>query len=104
MEVQFSVLFFKPPGRATTPIGVILFDYNNQQFSVRLREDWEAIADPDDAEVLSGLCGHLTRLARELGGAKLLEYLENTCSLSVQISDRQGIQTTTSLEDALDDL
>jgi hypothetical protein len=103
VHAQFSVLTFTNPGGSVVPIGLLLFDPEAQLLLVRCRHDWDRIADPEDAEVLSALSEDLVRVARDLGAANVLEYLENTLSNSIEISARQRIETT-NLEDAIEDL
>ena len=103
MAAEFSVLSFARPGGLIVPIGVLLFDLNGQQLLVRCRQDWDSVAEGDDAEVLAALSDDLVQVARNLGAVKLLDYLEDTLSHSIQISTRQRIETT-NVEDALDEL
>jgi SOS-response transcriptional repressor LexA len=58
---------------------------------LRLRRDWDSIASDEDAEVLAELEDDLSLKANEMGGAALLEYLENNASNSLRVSDREAV-------------
>lgn len=92
VQAEFSVLSFTYPGGSIMPIGLLLFDPNAEQLLVRFRHDWDRVAEPEDAEVLSALSEDLVRVAQDLGSATRLNYLEDTLSNSIQISARQQIE------------
>jgi len=71
--------------------GVLLYDAEADAVHVKLRQDWEKVADPDDAEVLEHLENELRARSRELGGGRLLASLEDTLSHMVRVSDRESI-------------
>lgn len=99
----FSILSFAQPSGPTVPIGVLVFDPDREQLLVRCRQDWDRVAERDDAEVLSAVCEDLVELGRNLGGAKLLAYLEDTLSHCLRVSDRERIEARDQ-DDALDTL
>lgn len=89
---EFSILEAALPGRAVSPIGVLLLDPEADALYVRLRRDWESLASAEDAEVLAELEDDLLAKAREGGGASVLAYLESTLSESVRVTDRESVQ------------
>ena len=70
--------------------GVLLEDPEQNRLYVRLRRDWDAIAG-EDAEVFEELAADLEAKARELGARPLIEYLEQTLSNTLRISDAKEI-------------
>lgn len=90
MEAKFSIVSFARPGGPVVPIGILLFDITGQELRVRFRRDFSA-EDPNDAEVLSGMSDSLVTWAREIGAAKLLDYLYDISSNSIQISEPKRI-------------
>jgi phage repressor protein C with HTH and peptisase S24 domain len=88
---QFSLLKTELPGHGVKTIGVLLLDPRSNDLHLRLRRDWHAVADDEDAEVLQALEDDLAALARERGGAAVLEYLEEHASLAVQVTDREAV-------------
>ena len=79
------------PGRGVEPIGVLLHDAAADSLHLRLRRDWDAMADEEDAEVLRALAEDLDRKARELGASTLLGMLEDTLSNAIRLSDRREV-------------
>jgi phage repressor protein C with HTH and peptisase S24 domain len=88
---EFSLLEAVLPGRALEPIGILLLDPASDTLYVRLRRDWETLANEEDAEVLAELEDDLIAKAREGGGAAVLEYLESALSQSVRVSEREAV-------------
>lgn len=88
---QFSLLVSDLPGGSVQPIGVLLLDPKTDALYVRLRRDWDRIANEEDAEVLAALEDDLLLQARERGGAALLAHLENIASQSIRVTDREEV-------------
>jgi phage repressor protein C with HTH and peptisase S24 domain len=88
---EFSLLECELPGHGLQTIGVVLRDPSSDTLYLRLRRDWEAIANDEDAEVMTELEHSLDSWARELGARALLEKLENELSASVRITDREAV-------------
>ncbi|MEO7142817.1 MAG: S24 family peptidase [Bryobacteraceae bacterium] len=88
---RYSVLEVDLPGSASAAAGVLLEDPESDRLYVKLRRDWERIASEEDAEVMTALAGDLTAKAEELGAGALLEYLEQTLSNTVRLSDRRDV-------------
>lgn len=78
-------------GRGATPIGVLLEDPEADSLYVRLRRDWDAIADGEEIEVLSLLEDDLKAKAIEMGAAKLLDWLDENATGSINVTPRQNV-------------
>jgi phage repressor protein C with HTH and peptisase S24 domain len=92
-EGQFLLLLSELPGRGVETLGVLLMDPSTDQLYVRLRRDWNRIATAEDAEVLEELEDHLTMLGREQGATAAVEYLEDSASLALRLSEREAVAT-----------
>lgn len=88
---EFSLLVCELPGHGLQTIGVLLHDPASDTLYLRLRRDWEAIANDEDAEVMEELEDSLNSWARELGAQAVFEKLENELSASVRITDREAV-------------
>jgi phage repressor protein C with HTH and peptisase S24 domain len=88
---EFSVLTAELPGGGSQAIGVLLLDPRTDTLHVRLRRDWDSIASDEDAEVLAEMEDDLLLQAREHGGAAVLDFLENTASNSIRVTDRERV-------------
>ena len=91
----FSVLTLALPGKPEEPAGVILYDPASASLGVKLRRDWHLLADPDDAEILSGMEAHLKQLGREMGPAEMVESLEATLNNILRLGDRSEVSSST---------
>ena len=80
------------PGRPLENIGVLLLDPATDRVYRRLRRDWESLAGWEDAEVLELLEDDLAAKAGEMGGAALVQYLEQNASNLIRVTDREAIQ------------
>ncbi len=87
----YSLLLADLPGHSPETIGVLLLDPATDSLHVRLRRDWSTVASAEDAEVLEELEDDLMSQARERGAAGVLDFLENTASLSLRVTDREAI-------------
>ncbi len=58
---------------------------------MRLRRDWEAVANEEDAEVLAEIEDDLLSQSRDQGGTAVFEYLENVASQSLRVTDRDAV-------------
>ena len=88
---EYVVLTVAVPGETEASAGVLLLDVAQDDLHLKLRRDWDEISSEDDAEVLHELEADLALKAREMGGAGLLEWLENNASQTVRISDREAV-------------
>ena len=93
-SAQLHLLTLELPGQggvnAGVNAGVLLLDPSMDAVHLRLRRDWEAIA-PEEAEVLEALQDDLEGKAAELGGSRLLRYLQDTLSNLLRISDAREV-------------
>jgi phage repressor protein C with HTH and peptisase S24 domain len=89
-NARYMILTLELPGAGRTNAGVLLEDPSTDRLWVRLRRDWEEFA-PEEAEVLGAIEYDLTSKAQEMGATQLLEYLENTLSNVLQVTDRRAI-------------
>lgn len=80
------------PGRPVENIGVLLLDPATDRLYQKLRRDWKSLAGGEDAEVLELLEDDLAAKAGEMGGAALLQYLEQNASNLIRVSDREAIR------------
>ncbi|MEP7351990.1 MAG: S24 family peptidase [Acidobacteriota bacterium] len=74
--------------------GVLLEDPATGTLHVRLRRDWETILPEDaqeEAEVLAELEFDLEGKAAELGSVRLMAYLQDSLSNSIQISEPREV-------------
>ena len=92
MTAHYSLLQACLPGRPAANIGVLLVDPSSDRLHSKLRRDWDAIADPDDAEVFEHLRADLASRAASIGAAALLEELESSLSNAIQITDREAVE------------
>lgn len=92
----FSVLMLALPGKPEEPAGVIVYDPVSASLGVKLRRDWDLLADPDDAEILSGMEAHLKQLGSEMGPAGMLERLESTLNNVLRLGDRSDVSASVS--------
>ncbi len=100
---EYSLLFSYLPNHGEQTIGVLLLDPGTDTLHIRLRRDWHYVADEEDIEVLAELADDLESLARQNGGAAVLERLENEASQSLRVNDRKAI-TVRNFESSLQDL
>lgn len=90
-KAQYSILEVALPDRPPLPAGILLLDPWDGALRLRLRKDWDQIATPEDAEVLSRIEEDLAQRAGEMGGAALLEELEDTLSNVLRVSSRRSV-------------
>jgi phage repressor protein C with HTH and peptisase S24 domain len=89
-HARYMILTLELPGEGRMNAGVLLEDPSTDRLWVRLRRDWEEFA-PEEAEVLAAIEYDLTSKAHEMGATQLLEYLENTLSNVLQVTDRRSV-------------
>jgi len=90
-EARYSLVQADLPGRGPVTIGVLLLDVESDQLYLRFRRDFETLADEDSREVLSALAGDLDAKAREMGAGALLDWLEESLSNAIRITDREPV-------------
>jgi SOS-response transcriptional repressor LexA len=79
------------PERAAANIGVLLVDPVTDRAWVRMRKDFSGLAAPDDAEVLEALEEDLAVQAAAVGAEAFLQWLEDSLSNVVRVSERQQV-------------
>jgi len=79
------------PGRSPLAVGLILIDPASDRGWVRLRERFENVADPEDAEVFAALEDDLRSRLSENGAASTLAALEDSLSNVLRVSERQTV-------------
>src|SRR3954454_1688280 len=92
---EWALLEAHLPGRAPQRIGILLREAKHDNLYVRTRPDWWlGLLDEEQSLFWSELAGDLRERARELGAAKVLDWLEDTASHTLRMSARQPIQVT----------
>jgi len=89
---QYVLLEACLPERPPQRIGVLLVDPAADRAWIRLRGKYDDLAEPEDAEVLEALEEDLRQRAREMGAAAWLEWLEDTLSNVLRVSDREAVE------------
>src|SRR5271154_7048790 len=89
-HAQYLIIALEVPGADRVNAGVLLEDPATDRLWVRLRRDWEEFA-PDEAEVLAAIEFDLRAKAQELGAKELLQYLEDTLSNVLLLTDRREV-------------
>jgi SOS-response transcriptional repressor LexA len=79
------------PSRAVQPIGVLLVDPETDRAWFRFRQDFENIAEPEDAEVLQALEEDMRARSTEMGAAAFLASLEDSLSNALRVTERQTV-------------
>lgn len=79
------------PERPARNVGVVLSDPVTNRGWVRLRQRYEDLADPEDAEVLEALEGHIRACLAESGADAWLASMEDSLSNVLRVSDRQTV-------------
>ncbi len=88
---RFSLVQAELPEHGLVNLGVLLWDPDADALFVRFRRDMDTLAEEEDLEVLEALADDLNAKATEMGAARLFDYLENTLSASVRITDRGSV-------------
>jgi|SRR5579862_2797199 len=89
-SARVSILELEMPGEAPLNAGILLEDRTGNQLYLRLRRDWDLVA-PGEAEVLTALQHDLAAKAAELGARQLIEYLGDTLSNLLRISQPREV-------------
>jgi phage repressor protein C with HTH and peptisase S24 domain len=89
-EGVYVVLGAALPGQPPRNIGILLADPVSGKPWIRMLPAYD-FADPDEAEVLEALGEDLGRRASEMGAVACLDWLEDTLSNAVRVSDRESV-------------
>jgi phage repressor protein C with HTH and peptisase S24 domain len=76
------------PGEPERNIGVLLRDSETCRVYTQIRDHWEEIRDPEEAEWLKALGEDFEAKIRELGGDEFLRTLEDSLSNTLRLSQR----------------
>ncbi len=87
----YAVLEAALPGRNPTNIGVIVVDPETGRGWLKLRKEYDRLANPEDAEVLEALEDDIRERMREDGAPAVLDWMEDALSNVVRITDRHEI-------------
>ena len=79
------------PQRSPQTIGALLLDPESDRLWIRLRQSYDELADPEDAEVLEALEGDIRARAAELGAEAYVASLEDSLSNALRVSERHAV-------------
>ena len=79
------------PQRSPQTIGALLLDPESDRLWIRLRQSYDELADPEDAEVLEALEGEIRARAAELGAEAYVASLEDSLSNALRVSERHAV-------------
>jgi phage repressor protein C with HTH and peptisase S24 domain len=85
---EYLLLTLALPGEPERNIGVLLRDSETGRVYPRIRDHWEEIRDPEEAEWLKALGADFEAKIRELGGDAFLRSLEDSLSNTLRLSQR----------------
>lgn len=88
---EYLLLALALPGEPERNIGVFLRDSETGQVYPRIRDHWEEIGDPEEAEWLQALGGDFDAKIREMGGDEFLRTLEDSLSNVLRLSPRIAV-------------
>lgn len=91
-NAQYLLVDLALPGRSVVHVGVLLLDPETDRLLFKLRDDIEELAEPEDAEVLAALDRDFALKIDEMGGRRFLEYLEDSLSNVIRISERRSTE------------
>jgi SOS-response transcriptional repressor LexA len=80
------------PLRPPQQIGILLIDSAQNRAWLRMRRDFEEIADPEDAEVLAGLEANLRDRIEPAGAEECLAWIEDTLSNVLRAGPRTAVE------------
>src|SRR5258706_10246731 len=85
---EYLLLVLALPGEPERNIGVLLRDIETGQVYPRIRDRWDEIGDPQEAEWLLALGHDFDAKIPEMGGAEFLRTLEDSLSNALRLSQR----------------
>ena len=86
------------PAEVPFNLCVLVLDEAADRLHFRFRTDLNGIADPLDREVIQGLPGMIESMAAEMGALGLLQFLEDTASNAIRVSERITIHADTATD------
>jgi hypothetical protein len=96
--VEWALVIAQLPARAdNSPVGILLLDPASDELHVKLLP--ELTGAPEDVlEFWRELPHDLSERSRELGGSRILDWLETTASHFIQLGSRTCMDTSTPRE------
>ncbi len=88
---EYLLLALALPGEPERNIGVLLRDTETGQLYPKIREHWEDIGDPEEAEMLEALGEDFHSKIRQMGGDEFLRSLEDALSNALRLSQRTAV-------------
>ena len=88
---KYSILQAELPSQGLVNLGVLLQDPQTDSLRLRLRRDLEHIVPAEELDYFDALAHDLSGKQDELGAEELFEYLEDTLSGTLQITDRETV-------------
>lgn len=88
---KYSILQAELPAHGLVNLGVLLQDTQTNSLRLRLRRDLDQLVDNSEMDVFESLADDLANKASEFGAEKLFDYLEDTLSGSLRITDRETV-------------
>src|SRR5258707_13973807 len=98
---SFSLLQLALPAKTPLNIGILLLDPATARLYKKLRRDWNAIADPENVEVLELLDQDFEQKIGEVGSDAFLRSLEDVASNTLLISRREEANVVSTFEKGL---
>lgn len=87
----YALLEAAVPDSAPRNMGVILVESETGRGWLKLRREYQDIADPEDAEVFEALEDDLRERMRENGASATLAWMQDTLSNVIRISDSREV-------------
>ena len=87
----YALLEAALPGRPPHKIGVLLVDPATDRMHARLRQSFDDIASPEDAEVFESMEEDIRQRSAELGAEAFLQSLEDSLSNALRIGERKAV-------------
>src|SRR5579872_1116652 len=88
---EYLIVELALPGVPQRNIGVLLRDAKTGQVYPKIREDWDEIEDPEEAEWLEALDQDFKSKIQEMGGDGFLRHLEDSLSNALRLSERTAV-------------
>jgi phage repressor protein C with HTH and peptisase S24 domain len=82
------------PGERPVVIGVALHEPSHGRLTFRLRQDWDSFVPLEELDFVEALAADLTAKSAEMGGTRLLEFLEEHSSHILRLSARERVMVS----------
>jgi hypothetical protein len=89
---EFLVMQYERPGGSLLPIAILLLDPAADKLHIRGRDNFEGIAEGDEAELLELFIVHLSGESEQRSGSAIVRELEDTLSNNVRITERRCLR------------